>query len=61
MTYRSNIGLGVFRKIEYFEDIPRQLFCVWGFDHKVKVPQKDIFAVLLIHNTNPTAEKSSKD
>ena len=35
--------------------------CVYGFDHKVKIPHKHIFAVLLIHNTNPTAEKSSKN
>ena len=66
IPYRSNIGSRAFRKIKYFGNIPRQLFCVQGFDHKVKVPhmvkspQKHIFAVLLIHNVNPTAEKSSK-
>ena len=28
IPYRSKIGSGAFRKIKYFEDIPRQLFCV---------------------------------
>ena len=45
--YRSIRGSGAFRKIKHFGDIPRRLFCVWGFDHNVKVPQKHIFAVLL--------------
>ena len=26
--HRSIIGLGAFRKIKYFGDIPRQLFCI---------------------------------
>ena len=40
IPYRSYIGSGAFRKIKYFGDIPGQLFCVLGFDHKVKVAQK---------------------
>ena len=28
IPHRSIIGLGAFRKIEYFEDIPRQLLCI---------------------------------
>ena len=59
IRYRSMIGLGAFRKIKHFGAIPRQLLCIWGFDHKVKTIQKHIFAVLLIHNINPKAEKSS--
>ena len=58
IRYRSNIGSGAFRRIKYFRDIPRQLFCV--FHHKVKIPQKHV-CVLFIHNINPTAEKSSKN
>ena len=60
IPYGSMIGLGAFRKIKYFGDIPRQLLCIWGFDHKVKIIQKHIFAFLLIHSINPTAERSSK-
>ena len=60
IPYRSIIGSGAFRKIKYFGGIPRQLLCVQGFDHKVKIPEKHIFAVLLIHNINPTAEKALK-
>ena len=59
IPHRSIIGLGEFRKIKYFGDIPKQLLCVLGFDHKVKIIQKHVFVVLLIHNINPTAEKSS--
>ena len=51
IPFRSNIGLGAFRKIKYFGEIPMQLL----------VPQQHIFAVLLIDSTNPTAEKSSKN
>ena len=54
-------ALGPFRKVKYFEDILRQQFCDKGFDHKVKIPQKYIFAVLLIQNINPTAVKTSKN
>ena len=61
IPYRSNIGSGAFRNIKYSGDIPKQLFCVQGFDHKVKVSQKHIFVVLLIHSMNLTAEKSSKN
>ena len=32
-----------------------------GIDHTVKIPQKHIFAVLLTHDINSTAEKSSKN
>ena len=32
-----------------------------GIDYKVKMIQKHIFDVLLIHNINPTAEKSSEN
>ena len=28
IAYRSIIGLGAFRKIKYFGDIPRQLLCI---------------------------------
>ena len=28
IPYRSIIGLGEFRKIKYFGDIPRQLLCI---------------------------------
>ena len=61
IPHRSIIGLGAFRKIKYFGDIPRQLLCIYGFDHKVKIIQKHVFVVLLIHNINPTAEKSSEN
>ena len=47
IPYKSNIGSGAYRKSKYFGDIPRQLFCV----------HRDL---LLIHNINLTAEKSSK-
>ena len=60
MPHGSIIGLGAFRKGKYFGDIPRQLLCIWGFDHKVKIIQR-VFVVLLIHNINPTAEKSSEN
>ena len=60
IPYRSNILPGAFQKIKYFGDTPRQLFCVKGFDHKVKVPQQHIFAVILIQNINPIPVKSSK-
>ena len=56
-----SIGLGAFRTIKYFGDIPRQLLCIYGFDHKVKIIQKHVFVVLLIHNINTTAEKSSEN
>ena len=35
----SHRCLGAFRKIKYFGDIPRQLLCIKGFDHKVKIIQ----------------------
>ena len=35
IPHTSIIGLEAFRKIKYFGDIPRQLLCIWGFDHKV--------------------------
>ena len=54
----SIIGLRTFWKMKYFGDIPRQLLCIY---HKVKIIQKHIFAVLFIHNINPSAEKSSKN
>ena len=60
ISYKSIIGLGALRKITYFGDIPGQLLCKKGFDHKVKIIQKHIFAVLLIHNINPTAERAPK-
>ena len=55
IPYRSIIGSGASRKTKYSGGIPRQLLYVKGFDHKVKIPQKHIFTVLLIHNINPTA------
>ena len=61
IPHRSIIGLGAFRKIKYFGDIPRQLLCIYGLNHKVKIIQKHVFVVLLIHNINPTAEKSSEN
>ena len=30
IPHRSIIGLGTFRKIKYFGDIPRQLLCIQG-------------------------------
>ena len=53
-------GSEAFRNIKYFGTIQRQLFYVKQFNHKAKIPRKPIFAVLLIHTINPTAEKSSK-
>ena len=50
IRYRSLIGSGAFRQ-KYFGDIPRPLLCVLGFDHKAKIPQKHIFAVLLLDRT----------
>ena len=61
MPHRSIIALEAFRKIKYFGDIPRQLLSIYGFDHEVKIIQKHVFVVLLIHNINPTAEKSSEN
>ena len=61
IPHRSMIGLGEFRKIKYFGDIPRQLLCIYGFDNQVKIIQRCVFVVLLIHNINPTAEKSSEN
>ena len=61
IPHRSIIGLGAFRKIKYFGDISRQIMCIYGFDHRVKIIQKHNFVVLLIHNINPTAEKSSEN
>ena len=40
IPHRSVTGLGAFRKIKYFADIPRQLLCMQGFDHKAKIIQK---------------------
>ena len=60
MPYRSIIGLVALRKIKYSANIPGQLFYVYGFDHKVTIPQKHIFAVLLIHSIDPTGGKTSK-
>ena len=37
IPHRSIIGLGVFRKIKYFGDIPRQLLCIQGFTIKSKL------------------------
>ena len=57
IPYRSNIGVrGSFERLnifEIFQDSYRDL----TID---KVPQKHIFAFLLIHSVNPTAEKSSE-
>ena len=50
IPYRSIIGLEAFRKIKYFGDVSRQLLCIYRFDHKVKIIQKHIFAVLLIRS-----------
>ena len=61
IPHRSIIGLGAFRKIKYFRDESTQLLCILGFDHKVKIIQKHVFVVLLIHNINPTADKSSEN
>ena len=61
IPHRSMIGLGAFRKVKYFGDTHRHLLCIYGFDHKVKIIQKHVFVVLLIHNINPTAEKSSEN
>ena len=47
VPYKSILESEAFRKIRYFGDIPRQLF----YHHIVKISQKHIFAVLLIHNT----------
>ena len=61
IPHRSIIGLGACRKVKYFGDIPRQLLCIEGFHQKVKIIQKLVFVVLLIHNINPTAENSSEN
>ena len=58
IPHRSIIGLGAFRKIKYFGDIPRQLLCM---NHKVKIIQKHVFVLLVTHNINPKAEKSSEN
>ena len=39
----------------------KMLLCILGFHHKVKIIQKHVFVVFLIHNINSTAEKSSKN
>ena len=61
IPHRSITGLGAFQKIKYFGDNPRQLLRIKGFGHKVKIIQKHVFVVLLMHNINPTAEKSSEN
>ena len=41
------------------EVTPAPGFCVLRFDHKVKIPYKHTFAILLTYNINPRAEKSA--
>ena len=59
IPYGSNIGSGEFRRNKYFGGIPRQLFCVQGSGHKVRILQKHIFADSQYRN--PTAEKSPEN
>ena len=61
IPHRPIIGLGSFRRLNILEIFPDSYCAYTGFDHKVKIIQKHVRVVLLIHNINPTAEKSSEN
>ena len=62
IPHRSITGLGHFEKLNILEIFPDSYCAITEeFDHKVKIIKKYVFAVLLIHNINPTAEKSSEN
>ena len=60
IPYRSIIGTGAFRRLNILETFQDSYSAHKDLTIKSKL-LKNIFAVLLIHNINPTAEKSSEN